>query len=72
MPYVTPLIPSQTTIKRGPRTPSTELVLKSSRLDTAEDGEYESIQSNIRILICGLQCYSLHYQEFTVQDLENY
>ncbi len=48
-------IPEQTDIKRGPLTPSTESV-QSSRLDAADDGEYDSILSNIRILIRGLQC----------------
>jgi len=50
MPYGTPLIPSQTAIKRGPRTPSTEPVLKSSRVDTAEDRECEAGCSVIRCI----------------------
>ncbi len=57
-------------VKRGPRTPSTEPVIKCSRNDAAENFTYDRILSNIRILIQRLQFYSLHYQAASVRQLE--
>ncbi len=70
-PFVSPKTDSNL-IKRGQRTPGTEQpVAKCSRFDAAENCTYsERILSNIRILVRGLQSYSLHFQAFTVHQME--